>query len=381
MSNDDLWTSTMKRSMTNENDQQMRKAAILIGSLDEALAEQMLAEMPAAAAQAVRETIARLDDVDAEEARDIVDQFRRGTRRAVPHDIEGVELDASLLARIEQHDAGEFEQPVEERRNLLAEFTDAEAATIVDALSREHPQTVAVVISRLDQVAAAKILSLLSPNLQVEVLERVAELDPADVQSLQVVESHLAQWINQKRQRTERMAAGAELAQRILQGTSQEDRAAILTRLDSRNPKLAKRFGQSETGAGQSADPQPPRRPKITRERFEKAASLRRAGKLRASNEVESSAKPEQAASPDPLGELEKLDDATLMETFTQSDRQIVTLALAGASEVLMKRILRRLPRRQAKEFRKRLRDIGPTRLSDMFAAQQQLARNARQLV
>jgi hypothetical protein len=45
-----------------------------------------------------------------------------------------------------------------------------------------------------------------------------------------------------------------------------------------------------------------------------------------------------------------------------------------------MKRILRRLPRRQAKEFRRRLRDIGPTRLSDMLAAQQQLAHHALQL-
>jgi flagellar motor switch protein FliG len=67
------------------------------------------------------------------------------------------------------------------------------------------------------------------------------------------------------------------------------------------------------------------------------------------------------------------------MAALTQTDREIVTLALAGASEELMNRILRRLPRRQAKEFRKRLRDIGPTRLSDMLAAQQQLAQNARQ--
>ncbi len=369
----------MNHSMIKENDQQMRKAAILIASLDEALADRMLAEMPTSAARAVREMIERLGEVDAEEARDIVDQFRQDSYSTVPHDSQGVELDASLLARIEQHDDSDFEKPIEKDRNLLADFTDAEAATIVDALSCEHPQTVAVVISRLDQVAAARILSLLSPNLQVEVLERVAEHDLADVQSLYVVESHLAQWINQKRQRTERMAAGAELAQRILQETPEKDRAAILGRLESRNSRLAKRIGSPEKSARPATETLSSR-PKISREQFRQSARRRLATKINAVAESQQLAKPQQAPLANALDELEKCDDATLLGALTQTDRQIVTLALAGASEELMKRILRRLPRREAKEFRKRLRDIGPTRLSDMLAAQQQLAENARQL-
>ena len=372
----------MNYSKANERDRQLRKVAILIASLDDPLAERMLADMPAADAQAVRAAVDRLDHVDPEEERNIVDQFRRSTRLATPHSTEphsivGVELDASLLARIEQQDSNDWEKPAEENRSPLAVLTDAEAATIVDALSREHPQTVAVVISRLDHVAAAKILTLLSPYLQVEVLERVAELDPADQQSIEVVESHLAQWINQQRQRTERMAAGAEFVQRILQSTPEEDRTAILTRLDKRNPELAGRFGRPEGGAGRSTVRQPPPRSQISKKQF--GAKPQAAGRLRLS--AEPVLQPQVTTSANPLGELERVDDATLMAALTQTDRQIVTLALAGASEELMNRILRRLPRRQAKDFRKRLRDIGPTRLSDMLAAQQQLARNARQLI
>ena len=366
----------MNHSKANERDRQLRKVAILIASLDDPLAERMLADMPAADAQAVRAAVDRLDHVDPEEERNIVDQFCRSTRLATPHSREGVELDASLLARIEQQESNDWEEPVEVNRSPLAVLTDAEAETIVDALSREHPQTVAVVISRLDHVAAAKILTLLSPYLQVEVLERVAELDPADQQSVEVVESHLAQWINQQRQRTERMAAGAEFVQRILQSTPEEDRAAILTRLDKRNPKLAGRFGRPEGSAGRSTVP-PPLRSQVSKKQF--------GAKPQAASRLQLSAvpvpQPQVTTSANPLGELEKVDDATLMAALTQTDRQIVTLALAGASEELMNRILRRLPRRQAKDFRKRLRDIGPTRLSDMLAAQQQLAHNARQLI
>jgi flagellar motor switch protein FliG len=366
--------------MTNNQDQQLRKAAILIASLEESLANKLLADMPASAAEAVREAASRLEEIDSEEARDVADQFRQSTLPAASYNTEGVELDASLLARIEQQEETQYDDPVEERQHLLEMLTDAEAATIVDALSHEHPQTVAVVISRLDQAAAGKILARLSPNLQVEVLQRVSELDPADQLSLQVVESHLAQWISQKRQRTKRMAAGAELAQRILQGTSPEDRATILTRLGSRNPKLAKTFGQPEQVAEQPQESPSSPLPKITREQFDRGARLRRASR-QAVNEADAVARQQQAPLSDPLGELEKLDDAALMLSITRADRQVVTLALAGASEELMKRILRRLPRRQAKEFRKRLRDIGPTRLSDMLAAQQRLAHIAQQLV
>lgn len=382
----------MNRSRTNERDQQLRKVAILIASLDDALAERMLADMPAADAQAVRVAVDRLDHIDPEENRNIVDQFRRSashnTHLATPHStdlhstesqsveprsieprsIEGVELDASLLARIEQQDSNDWENPPEKNCSTLAALTDAEAATIVDALSREHPQTVAVVISRLEHVAAAKILTLLAPYLQVEVLERVAELDPTDQQSVQVVESHLAQWIHQQRQRKKRMAAGADFVQRILQNTPEKDRAAILTRLDNRNSELAGRLGRPEGNAGRSTVPTP--RSKVGKKRF--------IAKPQAAKPIP---QPPVTTSADPLGELERVDDATLMTALTQTDRQIVTLALAGASEKLLSRILHRLPRRQAKEFRKRLRDIGPTRLSDMLAAQQQLTHNARQLV
>ena len=80
------------------------------------------------------------------------------------------------------------------------------------------------------------------------------------------------------------------------------------------------------------------------------------------------------------MAELEHVEDALLLAAISQSDRQVVSLALAGASDSLMKRILRRLPRRQAKYFRRQLRSIGPTRLSDMLAAQHQFVQSVHQL-
>jgi flagellar motor switch protein FliG len=363
----------MNRMQQNERERQLRKAAILVASLDDVLAERMLADLPSDDARAVRLAVSRLESIDPEEQNDILDQFRRSTRLAAPRFSEGVELDASLLARIEQHGTDAWETSVVMPPAPWEMLTEAEAAAIVDALSREHPQTVAVVISRLEHAAAAQILSQLSSHLQIEVLGRLAELDPADQQSIQVVESHLALWIQRQRERKHRLAAGVELVGRILESTPTGQRTAILTRLGSSNPELAGKIGPPTRSCIAAADSRQTAA-NVVKKRFDseishKPSPLPRLPSL-----------PPAPTIADPLGELERLDDATLMATLTQSDRQAVTLALAGASEELMKRILRRLPRRQAKEFRRRLRDIGPTRLSDMLAAQQQLAHHALQL-
>jgi flagellar motor switch protein FliG len=361
----------MNRMLQNERERQLRKAAILVASLDDALAERMLADLPPDDAQAVRTVLTRLDAIDPEEQSDVVDQFRRSSRVSSPHRTEGVELDASLLARFEQPSSDAWETslvkpPVEslgvERPAPWETLSDAEAETIVDALSQEHPQTIAVVISRLEHVAAAKLLSKLSPSLQTEVLGRLAELDPADEHSIKVVESHLAQWIHRQRERKQRLAAGVELVARILQSTPAGERTVILTRLGSSHPDLARRIGQPTTVRRPSVEVKIDDRPNARYKPLPKPTP------------------PPLPSITDPLGELERLDDATLMTTLTQAERQTVMLALAGASEELMSRIVHRLPRRQAKQFRRQLRSIGPTRLSDMFAAQQELARHARQL-
>ena len=55
-------------------------------------------------------------------------------------------------------------------------------------------------------------------------------------------------------------------------------------------------------------------------------------------------------------------------------------LALAGAPQALVARILGQLPPKAAKQLRRSLDHLGPTRLSDVEEAQQHLAQLALQL-
>jgi hypothetical protein len=71
------------------------------------------------------------------------------------------------------------------------------------------------------------------------------------------------------------------------------------------------------------------------------------------------------------------LDDCTLAAVLREVDSKALALALAGSSDKLVDRICAQMPKRTAKVFRRELRRLGPTRLSDVEAAQRLVARAA----
>jgi flagellar motor switch protein FliG len=74
---------------------------------------------------------------------------------------------------------------------------------------------------------------------------------------------------------------------------------------------------------------------------------------------------------------LEALSDQALAAAMRIADQPTVLRALAASSERLLGRVLRRLPRRQARQLKRLVRSVGPTRLADLRRAQHELLRIA----
>ncbi len=390
-------TSTMTSPLKIDRQQQLRKVAILVATLDEPLAERLFADLPAREEHAVREMVESLGEIDPGEYRAVLDDFRRGLSSPTKSvaqpvtttprtQLDGVELDPSLLARMADRNVSEemaatkqseAQSEAKQKGNPWQTLSEADVSTLVEMLSAEQPQTIAVVLSRLETSRSAELIAQLSPAMQAEVLTRLADLDPADEQTLEVVASQLAQWLTVQRQRHQRMAAGRDLVQRILQDTSDSQRSALLERLGKRNPNLASDLASKLTST-LSVVP----RMNATAVRQSPAISVATAYRSSTGMETPPVEKVAEMAAPsaDPLGgdhlnELELLDDQALLRALQQAGRQTVMLALAGASESLMKRIVKDLPRRKATQFRQQVRAFGPTRLSDMVTAQRELLR------
>lgn len=355
---------------------QLRKVAILVATLGEPLAEQLLADLPEQDAIEVRELVATLDEIDTQEYEAVFADFRQSTAAAVEPvttrantNLTGVELDASLLARIEAADESADASLVATEQTPWQAISEAGVDTLIEMLSAEQPQTIAVVLARLEAAQAAELITRLPTPLQSDVISRLSALDPADEQALQVVEAQLAEWINAKRRQQQRVTAGHELVQQILDNTPAQQRATLLTQLGRRNPELASQLNSNTRVTSSTQAARLPAKP-FPVPPADNAATVKR------NTPVESTAV--ATNSDDPLGELEALDDQAILRAMQTVERQTVMLALAGASDSFIKRIVKGLPRRQANQFRQQVRAIGPTRLSDMLAAQRELVRCSR---
>jgi flagellar motor switch protein FliG len=354
--------------MTYERTERIRRAAILLASLEEALAEQLLRELPAPEADKVLAELDRLEAIDPEEQADVLEEFRRATRRG------GGDRGAVEFAYTTAPSA-----PVVPAAVTAADAPaapDADTAAMAELLSGEQPQVIAAALSRLNGEQGAAVFAALPAELHLEVLDRVSRLTLADEESVLEVESQLLQKVGERRERRERAAAGAELARRLLAKTSPQRQAVLLERISAKR-------------TSQAVAPPAPRPVQATAARASLAAprwqTLLGTSRRPISAEATTAGtrKAELADSDSVLEDqshaLESMSDEVLVEALRRVDDETGLRALASASEKLVKRISRRLPRGQARKLRRLLRSFGPTRLADMRQAQHELLRVANE--
>jgi flagellar motor switch protein FliG len=319
----------------------IRKAAILMASLDQAAAEVLLHRLGPERADLVRQAVAYLDEIGSEERQRIVDEFRRIGPMVPGPSPSGIELDrlparpmghagqtflsaASSAARqtgISAPAVGEGLPPF----NFLC---DAEDEKLAHLLGGERPPTVALVLSNLPPERAGEVLARLPSAVQIEVVRRLVDLDNTDPETLGEIEKALeARWLQQFAV-DRRRAAGPEAVARILAACDPVARGRILDNLAAHDEPLAEQFGSRRIA-------------------FE---------------------------------ELVRFDDAVLLAVYQSAKPEIVLAAFLGAPPALLERLLRRLPREEAKRLRHKLAHPGPIRLSDVEEARRQIAALAQQI-
>jgi flagellar motor switch protein FliG len=370
----------------------MRKAAILVASLDEQEGQQLIRRLPVEDAAILRQAVADLGSVNPEERQEVLYELRVSTSQPSPQNAiiprrpfasphEGVELNWSPSAEDQynandhydaksSHTTATYDRRAASMGQSGQHSTDRSAATqgkpfaffgnhdtqtIAKILQHEPVQIIAVVISQLAAGRAAELLLEMPLQLQTEILERLAQLHPVDQHSLKMLESHLAEWLETHRQQEERVSQGNEKVRQILAQTSDQHRRAILDKLGNHNRILAHEL---EIPVADDSAPD---------------------GELDTESKSNDRFSPPQSED-QKVYEMESLcmlSDAVLLDTLRKTDPQITMLALTGAPSHLLDRILGQLPRRQAKKFRRQLHSLQPTSIRDLQAAQQQFAEKA----
>jgi flagellar motor switch protein FliG len=317
----------------------IRKAAVLVASLDQKTAEVLLARMGPQQAQRVRLAASQILAIDPQEQEEVLREFRRLGPLPENHH-PGIELDGDLARRLAASSGGPVpEEPQPAPRPAPREpagppeppfrfLREAELDKLVKILATERPQVIALVLSHLPPLSAGNILSRLTPPTQVDVIRRLVDLEETDPETLREVERGLERRLSEPVRMQRRRVAGVSAVTAILQTAEPRVGMTILDNLGRHDPGLMER---------------------LTPGRLD-------------------------------FADVMELDDHTLAVTIAAADPEIVLLALVGAPPEWLDRLLSHMPQQEARGVRFRLDHFGPVRLSDVDEARRRLAELANRL-
>jgi flagellar motor switch protein FliG len=309
----------------------LRKAAILVASLDQAAADVILDQLGPEQARQVRRLAVELGDLDQQEQQRVIDEFFRVGPLMPEQCPPGIELDDGLARRLALRPPEEentYSEPAAgSRANEPFRFLrEAEADKLARLLGGERPQTIALVLSHLPPQQAGSVLARLQGALQAEVVRRLVDLEETAPEILREVEEALQSRLSQQVQMQRRRAAGLSAVANILQAADGRTGMQILDNLATHDQALAERLG-----------PQP----------FS-------------------------------FDELAGADTRVLAALVRSADRGLLLTALIGAAPDLVERVLGEISPAEAQRIRGQLDHPGPLRLRDVEEARQQIARLAQ---
>lgn len=311
----------------------LRKAAMLLILMGDKTSAEIIKELAEDEVQAVSREIARLDAISSEQAETLLEEFyqmnmahdfvvRGGLDYAkkMLNQAFGPELAKKLIDRLAKSVGGEYAS--------LDELQKVDPQQLAKFIHNEHPQTIALVLSHLNPSHAAALLVSLPPEMRSDVALRMGVLDqisPEIVNKIATVIGKKLKSIGEySRESYGGIRAVAEMFNRLDSGTSKE----ILTTIETHNPNLVETIRQLMFV-------------------FE---------------------------------DLLMIDTIQLKDIIGKVDRKVLTFALKGTSEQLRDHFLGTMSARGAEMMKEELEALGPVRIKEVEAAQQQIIGIVRQL-
>lgn len=411
----------------------LRKASILIASLEPQQSANILQEMNPDQRRAIEKAIESLGPIDPTEQARVIEEFFRIGPSSAENRLRGVELELRSSSRdaaadfgiearspsksfvpdaldaytaINVHAADEFndltvgsvigdstlsvarESPdnrVGMRRPFEA-MQEWDGRQLAAALAGERPSTIAVVALHLPPERAASVLSFLSAPTQAAVARQLVELDAATPEIVQEIERGLEARLS-KLELSAKRAAGLGALRSILAAADEATRALILQNLRLHDRRLALNVGEQpaprtlsrEAGASQRASD---RSRGVTAQRSldAPAGGSNYDGARSGPRSPGQTSKATTRLVAIKFADLERFDDDALDTVVHSADTEVLVLALAGASMSLAERVLRQLPSPEARALRYAIDHLGPTRLADVEEAQRRIAVLAAEL-
>lgn len=309
----------------------VERASILLLSIGEEAAAQILKQLGPKEVQRIGSTMAMLNDVKREKVAAVFDSFIAEITNTTGF---GIGSDSYVRNMLTKALGAEKASGIIDRILLggntqgLDTLKWMDARAISDVIKQEHPQIQAIVIAYLEGDLSAEVLSYLPENMRLDVVIRVAKLDTVQPDALIELNNIL-----------ERQFSGGSSAQkRRIGGTKVA--ADIMTNLD----------GSIEAELMDA----------LTEVDEELATTIQDLMFV--------------------FGNLIDVDDRGIQALLREISTDVLVIALKGADEELRDKIFGNMSTRAADLLRDDLEASGPTKLSDVEAAQKEILVVARRM-
>jgi flagellar motor switch protein FliG len=218
-----------------------QRAAILLMSLGEQDAANLLKQLDAKDVQRLGMAMAELKEVSRDQMTSVLQKFigvvdgradiASGSQdyvRRVLTQAVGKQKTESLLDRLSTGQAG---QGIESLKWM-------EAKAVAQIISGEHPQIAAIVLAHLDPEQSASILPLLTQEMRTEVLMRIASLNEVPQSALTELDQLVEKQANAVPTPTLRRVGGARTVANILNSMEKDKSSEELGKIEQANSEM-----------------------------------------------------------------------------------------------------------------------------------------------
>lgn len=311
----------------------LRKAAMLLIVLGEQSSAELLQQLSEEDVQKVSREVAKITAISSDQAEGVLNEFHHMAAAGDYVARGGIDYARKLLMRAFNPDTAKrlLERLTKTLGADAASFDaiqNADPGQLAKFIHNEHPQTIALVLSHLNSSQAAALLTSLPAGLRADVSQRMASLDQISPEIMLKIAGVIGQKLKALGEFSRESYGGVRAVAEMLNRLDSASSKGILDNIEQQDANLAETIRHLMFV-------------------FEDLLLI------------------------DPLG---------LKEVLGKVDRKVLTIALKGTSEQLRNQILGCLSQRGAEMLREDMEALGPIKIKEVEAAQQQIISVVRQL-
>lgn len=309
----------------------LEKGAIILALTEPQLAAEVVAELTPNQLRNLLSAFQKVQNLNKEVINTVIEEFIDTYNNL--KDLPPLELE-SFIKKILNHVPENIREVLEslltqpELKIKLQQLETLNARHLANLLKKEHPQIIAVILALLSPQKVAKVIKELPEELKIEVIKRMASLESIPAERVKLIIENFLREIKEF-VGEEIKVDGVKQAASVLASMDKRTTEEILNMIEKEDPELAE---------------------KIREKMFV-------------------------------FEDIIRLDDKAILELLKTVDKFTLALALKGAPNEVLEKILRNMSKRAANTLMETIETLGKVKKSEVLKARRQIVKIIRRLI